>query len=213
MKKRTIALLMAVVMLFGATIGGTIAWLKAETSSVVNTFTVGDINLTLAETFNKDTNNDGVNDKWEAKLVPGTKQGKDPYVTVIAESEKCWVFVKVEEANNAVLSDGKKTVQYDVNVGTGATQWTQIGATNVYYYNTPIDYSTENTGPLYVFKGDTDFANGVVVINNNLTKEIMNPGADKPAYTAPTITITAYAVQYAGFEGSATTAWNTAFGA
>lgn len=34
MKKKTIALLMAVVMLFGVTVGGTLAWLKAETTEV-----------------------------------------------------------------------------------------------------------------------------------------------------------------------------------
>ena len=50
MKKKTIALLMVVVMLFGVTVGGTIAWLTASTSKVENTFTVGNINIQLDET-------------------------------------------------------------------------------------------------------------------------------------------------------------------
>lgn len=206
MKKKSIALLLAVVMLFGATVGATIAWLQDSTSTVTNTFTTGDIEITLEETWNKDTNNDNEADAWEAKLVPGTKQLKDPYVTVVAESEKCWVFVKVEEANNTVLSDGKKTVQYEVNVGTGATQWTPVpGTTNIYYYNTPMDYSTTDSDPLYVFAGEPGYTNGVVTINSNLTKDIMNPATG--TYTTPTISITAYAVQYAGFEDNAPAAW------
>ena len=45
--KKKIALLMAMVMLFGMTVAGTLAWLQAETDPVVNTFTVGNINITL----------------------------------------------------------------------------------------------------------------------------------------------------------------------
>lgn len=53
----TLALVLVVAV---ASVGGTIAWLKVETTPVVNTFTVGDINITLTET--KGTVKDGKHD-------------------------------------------------------------------------------------------------------------------------------------------------------
>lgn len=88
MKKKTIALLMAVVMLFGVTVGGTLAWLKAETTEVKNTFTPSDIGLTLTETTT------------DYQMVPGNKIAKDPVVKVDADSEDCWLFVKIEKSSN-----------------------------------------------------------------------------------------------------------------
>ena len=52
-------------------IGGTIAWLTDQTDAVTNTFTATDIEITLTETPNTDTNNDKVNDTWKAQLIPG----------------------------------------------------------------------------------------------------------------------------------------------
>ena len=50
MKKRTLALLVALVLVVGCIIGGTLAWLTAKTDAVVNTFTTSDIDVTLTET-------------------------------------------------------------------------------------------------------------------------------------------------------------------
>ena len=43
----TLALVLVVAV---ASVGGTLAWLKASTDPVTNTFTVGDINIDLTET-------------------------------------------------------------------------------------------------------------------------------------------------------------------
>lgn len=59
MKKRTLALLVALVLVVGCIIGGTLAWLTAKTDAVVNTFTTSDIDVTLTET------------EEEYKMVPG----------------------------------------------------------------------------------------------------------------------------------------------
>ena len=210
MKKRTIALLMAVVLLFGVAVGGTIAWLQDETEVVTNTFVTGNIDIELDETWNTDKTGDGTNDAWEVKLIPGTDYKKDPYVTVKANSEKCWVFVKVEDSNNELIN-GTKTVQYTIDTA----NWTLVtGETNVYYYNTPFEYSDTDYAPVYVFagKGDGEYKNGYVTINSGLTKEMMNPAEGEDEYDTPAISITAYAVQYDNFA-SASAAWDATYGA
>lgn len=88
MTKKTLIAITAVVLVLFCTVGATLAWLVATTVEVKNTFTYGDINITLAET----TTN--------YKMVPGGTISKDPKVTVKANSEACWLFVKIDESAN-----------------------------------------------------------------------------------------------------------------
>lgn len=133
MKKKTIALLMVAVTLFGVTVGGTIAWLQAETTKVENTFTFGDINIVLDET---DTDNDtdksditttGRDKANKYDLIPGESAIKDPKVTVTSGSEKCYVFVKVVEDNNKITTtvDGEEVTIIDqiINYDVDTTNW------------------------------------------------------------------------------------------
>ena len=83
--------LLAVVLVIGCAVGGTLAWLTDETAPVVNTFTSSDVSITLTETKP---------DSRTAKMVPGADIAKDPTVTVSADSEDCYVFVKVEKSVN-----------------------------------------------------------------------------------------------------------------
>lgn len=92
MKKKTVALLLALVLVFGVAAGGTLAWLTAQTSAVTNTFTVGDINITLTET-------DTVNGNKSFQLIPGTEYSKDPKVSVTGNVD-CYLFVRFDEINN-----------------------------------------------------------------------------------------------------------------
>ena len=48
--KKSIALVLALVLVVGGVVGGTIAWLTDETEEIKNTFTVGNIDIELAET-------------------------------------------------------------------------------------------------------------------------------------------------------------------
>ncbi|MEI3142371.1 MAG: TasA family protein [Oscillospiraceae bacterium] len=88
MKKKTLALVLALTLLVAGVVGGTLAWLTDQTAEVKNTFTVGDINIGLTETTT------------DYKMVPGNTIAKDPTVTVKANSEACWLFVKVTESEN-----------------------------------------------------------------------------------------------------------------
>lgn len=175
--------LLALVLVVGCAVGGTIAWLTATTDPVVNTFTYGKINIELTET--KPENK-------QATIIPGVNISKDPKVTVKAGSEACWLFVKVGEANwpTFIDEDGRK-VSYDI-----ANGWTALDATNhpgVYYRE--VDAVTADTD-FYVLAGDTTYPNGVVTVSENLTKEDIKGLTG----THPQLIFTAYAVQKDGID-------------
>ena len=88
MKKKVFLSMVVVIFVLCCAVGGTLAWLTDKTDSVTKTFTVGDINIALAETTS------------DYKMVPGNTIAKDPKVTVKAGSEACWLFVKVEKSSN-----------------------------------------------------------------------------------------------------------------
>ena len=178
---KTFVAMLALVLVIGCAVGGTIAWLTAQTDPVVNTFTYGDINITLEETTGT-----------SYKIIPGVDIGKDPKVTVKANSEACWLFVKVEEAGTFVT--GKVT--YSIADGWTKGDGTNIPA-NVYYRE--VSAVTANTD-FYVLKDNK------VSVSEDLTKEEI-----KNITTQPTLTITAYASQLhknATEKFSASEAWN-----
>lgn len=88
MKTKKLMAAVAVALTLCVTIGGTLAWLTDKTEEVKNTFTVGNVDISLEETTE------------DYKMVPGTEIAKDPTVTVEAGSEDCWLFVKVDESAN-----------------------------------------------------------------------------------------------------------------
>ena len=94
-KKKIILLVVAFVLTIAASVGVTLAWLTAESSEVTNTFAPSDIEITLTETKGTDVANGK-----SFLMVPGHELNKDPKVTVEANSEDCYVFVKVTESAN-----------------------------------------------------------------------------------------------------------------
>lgn len=174
--------LLALVLVVGCAVGGTIAWLTATTEPVVNTFTYGKIKIELTETTGT-----------EYKIIPGVNISKDPKVTVKADSEACWLFVKVAEKGTFVTDK----VTYSI-----ANGWMPLDATNhpgVYYRE--VDAVTADTN-FNVLTGDATYPNGVVTVSENLTKAEVN----SVAATQPTLTFTAYAVQKDGIN-TAAEAW------
>lgn len=186
--------LLALVLVLGCAVGGTIAWLTATSDTVTNTFAVGDINITLTETFNTDTNNDGTNDAWQAKLIPGYGYAKDPKVSVVAGSEDCYLFVKFEEKNSP------STYLTYTSTLTAANGWTQGDGINI-----PVNvwYRT-------VMAGDTTrlwelLSDNTISVKDTVTKDNM-PATD----ATPELVYTAYASQLyksAGTEFTAAEAW------
>ena len=109
-------------------------------------------------------------------------------VTVKANSEDCWLFVKVEESGTFVANK----VTYAIADGWTQGDDTKIPA-NVYYR--AVDAVT----------ADTDFGvlkDNKVIVSENLTKEEI-----KDIAAQPKLTFTAYAVQKDGIADAAT-AWS-----
>lgn len=174
--------LLALVLVVGCAVGGTIAWLTATTEPVVNTFTYGKIKIELAETTGT-----------KYKIIPGVNISKDPKVTVKADSEACWLFVKVAEEGTFVADK----VTYSIAEG-----WKVLDATNhpgVYYRE--VDAVTADTN-FNVLAGDTTYPNGVVTVSENLTKKDIKGLTE----TRPQLIFTAYAVQKDGID-TAAEAW------
>jgi len=168
MKKRSFALLLALVLVLGGAIGASLAWLTDKTDPVVNTFTTSGIKITLTETTGADY-----------KMVPGLTLEKDPTVTVKAGSEKCFVFVKVDKSDNF---DTFLLALVDDN------NWEQGNGTDVpaNVYFTTVDAASGDVA-LPVFKDDQ------VWVRNTVTQEMMD-ALTQNSY--PKVTFTAYACQY-----------------
>ena len=89
MKKKSLALLLAIAIVVVGVVAGTVAWLTDQTTAVKNTFTTSDITIELTETTGT-----------SYKMIPGCTIKKDPKVTVNAGSEACYLFVKLEKSEN-----------------------------------------------------------------------------------------------------------------
>lgn len=187
MKKTSKALLLSLcaVLLVTASVLGTMAYLTSQ-NQVVNTFTVGNVAITLDE---KDVDNStpGENDRDKAnayKLMPGHNYEKDPIVHVDANSEDCYLFVKV--VNEIANIEAEKTVAQQMT----EKGWVAVDAANGIYV-----YTTDKTNPAVVTKGSniTVFEN--FTIAGNVDNTTLATYADK------TITVNAYAIQADGFAG------------
>ena len=168
MKKKSLALVLALAMIVVCVVGGTLAWLIDKTGPVTNTFTTSDVDITLTET----TTN--------YQMIPGYTITKDPKVTVLAGSEKCYLFVKVDKSTNF-----DSFMTYDMAAG-----WTQLEDASgnpvpgVFYR--VVETSTADQ-PFYVLAGNQ------VTVRDTVTKTMLNA---LTADTQPTLTFTAYACQY-----------------
>ena len=194
MDKKFLIVLVALVLSVTCTIGVTLAWLVSTPDPVTNTFTVGNIEITLDEAK---VTAYGVKDgdsrvKANAyKLVPGQTYDKDPTVHVAANNEKCYVFVKVENG----------IVNFEAGTNTIANQivtngWTALDGHAGVYYKVVEANVTGNDAELVVF---SEF-----VIADSVDKTAL---AGVNANTV--VKVTAYAIQYASFESNPTEAWTT----
>lgn len=184
--KKILVLSLAAVLLVAVSVGGTIAYLKAETEEVTNTFTPASVNVSLTETTGE-----------EYQMIPKKEHTKDPTVSVAANPHGVpyYVFVKMTETNNP-----SAYLDYSVD-----SAWTALDATaypGVYY----IDVTT----------GYTDAKSWGVLTGNKVTvKETLENSSfanmtSKDKY--PSMTFQAWAIQQEGFNGNLVNAYKQASG-
>ena len=157
------ALILALVLVVGCVVGGTLAWLTAKSGPVTNTFTTADIGVTLTETFNTDSNGDKIMDTWQAQMIPGFEYKKDPVVTVKAGSVDCYLFVKFEENN-----DPSTYLTYTSTL-TADNGWTQGNGTDVpdYVWYRVVSASDSDQS-WHLLEDDKITVNGEAVTKENM---------------------------------------------
>ena len=173
-KKLTIAVIALSLILVGV-VGGTLAWLSATSETVTNTFTYGNITIKLTETGGEDK---GTSREF-ARIVPGAAVDKKPTVTVNEGSEKCYVYVLID---NQFGTDAT----YDID----ASKWEKIstdGTKVLYRYTIGSDnivdaFSADQVLPVFT----------KLTFSSDLTKAHLDAFATPPAKV---VTIQAYAHQ------------------
>ena len=208
--KKAALLLCSAVLLVCISIGATVAYLTI-TDKVTNTFTVGNVKITLDEA-KVDANGAKVKDEEgndvarvqanSYKLMPGHTYTKDPMIHVDAASENCWLFVKVENGI-AAIEDANKTIAAQMT----ANGWTLVeNTTNIYKYK-----ETVSGGANIPVFGEFAISNAVI----GGMKPITTDGAGDDGklyldeYKNAKIVITAYAIQADGFT-TPEAAWTAA---
>lgn len=168
--KKKLTTVLAIVLVVALSVAGTYAYLTATSGPVVNTFTVGNIDITLDETTS------------DYKMVPKMDIAKDPKVTVEAGSEDCWLFVRVEKSTNL-----DSFITYAIADG-----WTALPDVNGVFYR-PVEANETQDQVFSVL------ANDKVSVKETVTKDMMDAIENKTANN-PTLTFKAYAIQADGIQ-------------
>lgn len=177
--KKTLTVLLALVLVIAMSVAGTMAYLTS-TDKVENTFTVGNVKITLDEAPVDANGAATTGNRVKAnsyKLIPGHPYSKDPTIHVAAGSEDCWLFVKVE--------DGLADIEADTTIAAQLTAngWTATAEGSNIYARAAANKAGDN---VLVFSGFT-----------------LKGDADVARYEDAKIVVTAYAVQADGFGTAA----------
>lgn len=207
MKKKLLIMSVAMVLVCAFAVGMTIAYLTS-TDEVVNTFTVGNVQIKLDEAK---VNPDGTivpnADRVKAnsyKLIPGHTYNKDPMVTVLEGSEESYIKMTVTFSNSreldAIFASNGADLTSIFN-GYDNTNW-------IYKGNT--EDTTANTRTYEFWYKEPVAAPTADEALDPLFDSITVPGAITNAQLATiadmTITVNAYAIQADGFA-DADAAW------
>lgn len=183
--KKTLTIALAMLLVAAVSIAGTLAYLTSTSAEVKNTFTVGNVAITLDE---KDVNNSSEDAERvianEYHLLPGAQYMKDPTVHVAASSEDCYVFVKVVNGLGTAEAPAE-------GIGTIAQQmlksgWIEIAAKPGYFY-----YGNDQGAQRVVDGGDFPVFQAFAI------KGELSDSAYDDLKNAE-ITIKAFAIQYQG---------------
>ena len=189
MKKKLLALILSVAVVASIAAAGTLAYLTAQTDDVVNTFTVGNIQIDLKEHVVDNEGNlteEATIEQIYSRVLPGEVINKDPFVTVEEGSEDCYVYVCVDNKLNTIeIPSGVVATMLDVDT----SKWVAVSdptANKVVYRLGDLAVSAyDGAVTEYVFKH--------VIFNDELTNDDML--AIQAAAGSNTITIQAFAHQ------------------
>lgn len=178
--RKVVLTLIAIVLLICTAIGGTVAYLMDTTEEVKNTFTSSDVSITLTETKP---------DGKTAQMVPGATIKKDPTVTVLAKSEKCYVFVKIVEENNFA-----EYMTYGV-ITNGTERWEKLSGVDGVYYRI-VEKSDDDQSFRILVEDKVSVLSTVTVADMEKIDGKDAQGNHIDTEKVPTLSFTAYAIQH-----------------
>lgn len=196
MKKKITAIALVVCLVAVAIVGGSLAYFTDE-EEATNTFTVGNVDITLTE---PEWDAALEEDPTAATLIPGRVIAKDPTITVEATSQRAYTFLKVQ-----LSEDFMKLLQtyYGENYNF-ATNYAEVVRDWIILpegYAPKVMSSDLSAG--YVILGvlsPKDPGESVVYFEGvkipaGVKGEMIDPEGEYEIY------LTAYAIQAEGFEG------------
>lgn len=188
MKKKIMAACLAVCLAAIAVIGGTLAYFT-DTEEKTNTFTVGNVDIVLTEP------------EWngeDAKLIPGRTIVKDPTITIEADSERAYTFMKVQLSEDFMKLI---TAYYGENYDFAASYATVIDDWFVSEASPKImSFDAADSSVILGVLSPKDPGQSVtyfdaVKVPADVDGSMINPNGTYEIY------ITAYGIQAEGFEG------------
>lgn len=211
-RNKVLTLSLSAVLLVAASVLGTMAYLTS-TQSVMNTFTVGKVGITLDERDTDDSTADTERDQANIyKLIPGSEYVKDPTIHMNEDSEDAYLFVTVANGIEDIEAEtGTMKADGHTLYKTIADQMEELG------WKKATD--TENT--TYYYKENAvkaeDGKNVEVFSEFMISGEVLggsknDTGADLSKkyigdYSDAEIVVNAYAIQKENFV-TAEAAWN-----
>lgn len=162
-----------------AAVTGTLAWYTAN-DEITNTFTVGNIEMTLTET--QIGTDEMTSEDQQYKIVPGVDIKKDPTVTIKANSEDCYVFVQVLDSLTDV--DG-------ISIKAYGDKWEEVDKDNHIYR-----YKFAEVDKAYVVpKSDKDTTLQAVFKTITVDGDLVTPDVLQGITSSDKIQVKAYAHQ------------------
>lgn len=172
-RNRILLTAVAALMLVTLTIGGTLAWLKAETTPVTNTFKTTSITVDVVESKVQENGSLDTTTKVEANeytLIPNVNLNKDPDV-VVTTSVDAYVFLMVDTTQ--WVGDALKDIVYFTVDG---DVWTAVpDRAGVYYKEVKASDSEQTFG---IIEGD------IVYVTDKLTEKNMPSNTVSVAFDA-----------------------------
>lgn len=194
--RKTLLVVASAILLVVASVMGTMAWLTSTTQEVKNTFTVGNVAISLDEAKVNEYGSEGSSAERVTgntyKLINGHTYTKDPTIHVAEGSEDCYLFVKVVNGISGIEASGNTTIAAQMK----AKGWKALDeVVDVYYYTVNDEITAVSA------------SNDVPVFGSFTVAD----GATLGSYANASVTVTAYAVQKDGFEGkTANEIWTAA---
>lgn len=192
-KKRLFSTILCVSLVLILGIGATLAWLTDTAGAVVNTFTVGDVNIEITEIGPEgQTPND--TGGFDYDMLPGDVEVKEPFITVQANSVDSFVFMSLQGAD-ALAAFGFELVGID------SGDWIRVAGTG----SGPYDglYKFVGTVPPSTVAGIVPNAASATALTPLFTHIALSADADQEALATATlsdIVINGFAIQSANTD-------------